>query len=209
MLITYGGYLDKSMNLGKAAIMIGLADTAIALLAGIGIFAIVFGQSLDPAAGPGLVFTTLPLAFSQLPGGTILALVFFVLVYFAALTSGLSLAEVMFRWAENRFGWSRKRAVIIMLGLTFLVGLTTVFSFNIWADIKIAGRTLFDMKDYLVTAYLMPLGGLGIIIFAAWLMPVDDLRETFGDKGRLFDAWLWSGRILAPLGILWIFWAGL
>lgn len=209
MLITYGGYLDKSMNLGKAAIMIGLADTAIALLAGIGIFAIVFGQSLDPAAGPGLVFTTLPLAFSQVPGGTLLALVFFVLVYFAALTSGLSLAEVMFRWAENRFGWSRKRAVTIMLGLTFLVGLSTVFSFNIWADIKIAGRTLFDTKDYLVTAYLMPLGGLGVILFAAWLMPVDDLRDSFGDKGRLFDAWLWSGRILAPLGILWIFWAGL
>ena len=209
MLITYGGYLDKSMNLGKAAIMIGLADTAIALLAGIGIFAIVFGQSLDPAAGPGLVFTTLPLAFSQVPGGTLLALVFFVLVYFAALTSGLSLAEVMFRWAENRFGWSRKRAVTIMLGLTFLVGLSTVFSFNIWADIKIAGRTLFDTKDYMVTAYLMPLGGLGVILFAAWLMPVDDLRDSFGDKGRLFDAWLWSGRILAPLGILWIFWAGL
>ncbi len=209
MLMTYGSYLDKSMNLGKAAIMIGLADTAIALLAGIGIFAIVFGQSLDPAAGPGLVFTTLPLAFSQLTGGTILALVFFVLVYFAALTSGLSLAEVMFRWAENRFGWSRKRAVIIMLGLTFLVGLSTVFSFNIWADIKIAGRSMFDMKDYLVTAYLMPLGGLGVILFAAWLMPVDELRAIFGDKGRLFDAWLWSGRIIAPLGILWIFWAGL
>ena len=209
MLITYGSYLDKSINLGKAAIIIGLADTAIALLAGIGIFAIVFGQSLDPAAGPGLVFTTLPLAFSQVTGGTLLALVFFVLVYFAALTSGLSLAEVMFRWAENRFGWSRKRAVIIMLGLTFLVGLATVFSFNIWADIKIAGRTLFDTKDYLVTAYLMPLGGLGAIVFAAWLMPVDDLRQPFGAEGRLFDAWLWSGRVLAPLGILWIFWAGL
>ncbi|MGC6535235.1 MAG: sodium-dependent transporter [Parvibaculales bacterium] len=209
MLITYGGYLDKSINIGKAAILIGLADTAIALLAGIGIFAIVFGQSLDPAAGPGLIFTTLPLAFAQMTGGTLLAIVFFVLVYFAALTSALSLGEVMIRWAENKFGWSRHRAAIVALGATFLIGLTTVFSFNIWAEVKIAGRTLFDTKDYIVTAYLMPLGGLGAIMFAGWLMPVASLQETFGGDSLLFKCWLWSARILAPLGVLWVFVAGL
>lgn len=209
MLITYGAYLDKSINLGKAAITIALADTAIAILAGVGIFAIVFGQSLDPSAGPGLIFTTLPLAFAELPFGGLLALVFFVLVYFAAVTSGLSLAEVLFHWAENRFDWSRRRAVIVMLGVIFLVGLTTVFSFNIWADVKIAGRTLFDLKDYLVTAYVMPIGGLGVILFAAWVMPVATLKEAYGNDGALFSAWLFAGRYLSPLGILWIFWAGL
>jgi NSS family neurotransmitter:Na+ symporter len=209
MLMTYGAYLDKSINLGRAAITIALADTAIAILAGIGIFAIVFGQSLDPTAGPGLIFTTLPLAFGQMPFGGPLALIFFMLVYFAALTSGLSLAEVMFRWAENRFGWSRKRAIYVMLGATFLVGLTTVFSFNIWSDVKLAGRTLFDLKDYLVTAYIMPIGGLGVILFAAWVLPVDTLKQAFGGDGPLFSAWLFAGRFLAPLGILWIFWAGL
>lgn len=209
MLMTYGAYLDKSINLGKAAITIALADTAIAILAGVGIFAIVFGQSLDPSAGPGLIFTTLPLAFAELPFGGLLALVFFVLVYFAAVTSGLSLAEVLFHWAENRFDWSRRRAVIVMLGVVFLVGLTTVFSFNIWADVKIAGRSLFDLKDYLVTAYVMPIGGLGVILFAAWVMPVATLKEAYGNDGALFSAWLFAGRYLSPLGILWIFWAGL
>jgi NSS family neurotransmitter:Na+ symporter len=209
MLMTYGAYLDKSINLGHAAIIIALADTAIAILAGIGIFSIVFGQSLDPTAGPGLIFTTLPLAFAQLPFGGPLALVFFMLVYFAALTSGLSLAEVMFRWAENRFGWSRKRAIYVMLGATFLIGLSTVFSFNIWSDVKLAGRTLFDLKDYLVTAYIMPIGGLGVVLFAAWVMPVETLKQAFGGDGPLFSAWLFAGRFLAPLGILWIFWAGL
>jgi NSS family neurotransmitter:Na+ symporter len=209
MLMTYGAYLDKSINLGQAAITIALADTAIAILAGIGIFAIVFGQSLDPSAGPGLIFTTLPLAFAQLPFGGPLALIFFLLVYFAALTSGLSLAEVMFRWAENRFGWSRKRAIAVMLGASFLVGLCTVFSFNIWSDVTVAGRTMFDLKDYLVTAYIMPLGGLGVILFAAWVMPVATLKQAFGGDGILFSAWLFAGRFLAPLGILWIFWAGL
>lgn len=209
ILITFGGYLNKSINIGKAAILIGLADTAIALLAGIGIFAIVFGQSLDPAAGPGLIFTTLPLAFAQMTGGTILAIVFFVLVYLAALTSAMSLGEVIIRWAENKFGWSRHRAAIVALGATFLIGLTTVFSFNIWAEVKIAGRTLFDAKDYIVTAYLMPLGGLGAIMFAGWLMPVASLQATFGGDGLLFKCWLWSARILAPLGVLWVFVAGL
>ena len=209
MLMTYGAYLDKSINLGQAAITIALADTAIAILAGIGIFAIVFGQSLDPSAGPGLIFTTLPLAFAQLPFGGPLALIFFLLVYFAALTSGLSLAEVMFRWAENRFGWSRKRAIAVMLGATFLVGLCTVFSFNIWSDVTVAGRTMFDLKDYFVTAYIMPLGGLGVILFAAWVMPVATLKQAFGGDGILFSAWLFAGSFLAPLGILWIFWAGL
>ncbi|MCH1542941.1 MAG: sodium-dependent transporter [Alphaproteobacteria bacterium] len=209
MLMTYGAYLDKSINLGRAAIIIALADTAIAILAGIGIFAIVFGQSLDPTAGPGLIFTTLPLAFAQMPFGGPLALIFFMLVYFAALTSGLSLAEVMFRWAENRFGWSRKRAIYVMLGATFLVGLSTVFSFNIWSDVKLVGRTMFDLKDYLVTAYIMPIGGLGVILFAAWVMPVETLKQAFGGDGFLFSAWLFAGRFLAPLGISWIFWAGL
>lgn len=209
MLITYGAYLDKSINLGRAAIMIGLADTAIALLAGIGIFAIVFGQGLDPAEGPGLIFTTLPLAFAQVPGTMILSLVFFILVYFAALTSGLSLGEVVIRWAENRFGFSRQRAAGVVLGVVFLVGLLTVFSFNIWADVKILGRSLFDMKDYLVTAYLMPLGGLGAIMFAGWVMPVATLKQVFGADGLLFDCWLWSARLIAPLGVAWVFIAGL
>ena len=209
MLITYGAYLDKSINIGKAAIIIGLADTAIALLAGIGVFSIVFGQALDPASGPGLIFTTLPLAFGQLTGGSVWAFIFFLLVYFAALTSGLSLGEVIIRWAENRFNWSRQRAMTVMLSVTFLVGLTTVFSFNIWQDVTLSGRTLFDTKDYFVTAYLMPLAGLGVVAFTGWMVPVSQLQDSFGSAGRLFVAWLWSARIIAPLGVIWMFISGL
>ena len=215
MLITYGAYLDKSVDLGKTAIVIALADTAIALLAGIGIFSIVFGQSLDAASGPGLIFTTLPLAFSQIPGGGFIALVFFILVYFAALTSGLSLAEVIIRWAESKFSWGRKRATIAMLGLTFIVGLATVFSFNIWQDVRLtstgvlADKTLFDVKDYLVTAYIMPLGGLGAIMFASWVLPRERAQQALGSNNLIFGLWLWSARILAPVGIVWIIIANL
>lgn len=215
MLITYGAYVDKKIDLGKTAILIALADTVIALLAGIGIFSIVFGQSLDAAAGPGLIFTTLPLAFAQIPAGGWVALVFFFLVYFAALTSGLSLAEVIIRWAENRFSWSRPRATIIMMGLTFVVGLATVFSFNIWQDVRLsdvghlADKTLFDVKDYLVTAYIMPLGGLGAIMFAGWALPQAAAREALGSRELLFKLWLGASRFVAPIGIIWIIVANL
>lgn len=215
MLITYGAYVDKKIDLGKTAILIALADTVIALLAGIGIFSIVFGQSLDAAAGPGLIFTTLPLAFAQIPAGGWVALVFFFLVYFAALTSGLSLAEVIIRWAENRFSWSRPRATIIMMGLTFVVGLATVFSFNIWQDVRLsdvghlADKTLFDVKDYLVTAYIMPLGGLGAIMFAGWALPQAAAREALGSRELLFKLWLGASRFVAPIGIIWIIIANL
>ena len=215
MLITYGAYVDKKIDLGKTAILIALADTVIALLAGIGIFSIVFGQSLDATAGPGLIFTTLPLAFAQIPAGGWVALVFFFLVYFAALTSGLSLAEVIIRWAENRFSWSRPRATIIMMGLTFVVGLATVFSFNIWQDVRLsdvghlADKTLFDVKDYLVTAYIMPLGGLGAIMFAGWALPQAAAREALGSRELLFKLWLGASRFVAPIGIIWIIVANL
>jgi NSS family neurotransmitter:Na+ symporter len=215
MLITYGAYIDSHIDLGKTAIVIALADTAIALLAGIGIFSIVFGQSLDAAAGPGLMFTTLPIAFAQVPFGGFIALLFFVLAYFAALTSGLSLAEAVIHWSEKRFSISRTKAAVLMMSLTFLVGLASVFSFNIWQDIRLAdhgvlaNKTLFDVKDYLVTAYVMPLSGLSVVVFASWMVPTEVARSALGSGGGLFVIWQWCGRLLAPIGIVWIIVANL
>ena len=215
MLITYGAYLDQQVDLAKVAITIGIADTVIALIAGIGVFAIVFGEGLDPTGGPGLIFVTLPLAFSQMPGGSVLAVIFFTLVFFAALTSGLSLSEVVIRWAENTFGLSRLKAAIIVLTLSFVVGLASVFSFNIWSEVRLFGsgvladKSLFDVKDYLVTALVMPVCGLGIVAFAAWVAPVDMIRAAMGSSRFIFNFWLWSARIIAPAGIGWMLWTGL
>ncbi|CAI8420277.1 MAG: Uncharacterised protein [Rhodobiaceae bacterium UBA7378] len=215
MLITYGAYVDRQVDLAKTAIVIGIADTVIALLAGVGVFAIVFGEGLDPTGGPGLIFTTLPLAFAQLPGGSLLAVIFFTLVFFAALTSGLSLAEVTIRWAEHSFGLSRVKAVGLMLSLSFVIGLASVFSFNIWSDVRLAetglmaDKTLFDVKDYVVTALVMPICGLGVVTFAAWAAPIDLIKTAMGSSDVIFDCWLWSARIIAPLGILWMLWTGL
>lgn len=211
MLITYGAYLDKHISIGEAAIVIGLADTLIALLAGLGIFAIVFGQSLDPAAGPGLIFTTLPLAFTTMPGGSILATLFFLLVLFAALTSALALTEVPVRWVNETFNISRSRATNLVLVSIFVIGLASVFSFNALADFRLtsegvfADKTLFDVKDYIASNILLPLGGLLIVTFAAWVAPADYTARHFGGPAWLHTSWLWLARIVAPTGIVWVF----
>ncbi len=209
MLITYGAFMDREINIGYAAITIGLADTLIACLAGFGIFAIVFGQGLDPAGGPGLIFTTLPIAFAQLSGGMILAFIFFTLVFFAALTSGLALAEVVISALETSFGVHRTTAILLTLGSCFVIGLATVFSFNHWAEVKVFGKTLFDAKDYLAANILMPLSGLLVILFACWALPVEKIRASFGGSAIMFTSWLWLGRIISPLGIIWVFWENL
>lgn len=212
MLITYASYIaDNNVSIGRAAILIGLADTGVALLAGIGIFSIVFAQNLDPAAGPGLIFTTLPLAFAQLPGGTFIAIVFFLLVLFAALTSALALTEVVVLWVHEQFNMSRKKAAAIVLGVAFIIGLTTVFSFNIWADVRLASegvfadKTLFDAKDYIASNILLPLGGLLIVAFAGWVIPKETSRRHFNDSEVLYKLWLILARFIAPAGVVWVF----
>ncbi len=214
MLVTYGTFLNRAVNVGRAAITIGLADTAIALIAGFGIFAIVFALQLDPTEGPGLLFTTLPIAFAQLPLGSVVALIFFVLVFFAALTSGIALVEVVRNAVETSYDITPRRALAITLGASFIAGLATVFSFNIWSEFRLINYgmfselSLFDLKDYATTTILMPLSGLSVILFTCWAIPVADLRTAFGAWGTLFWVWIWLGRIIVPIGIIWMFIGG-
>ena len=211
MLITYGAYLDHHVSIGGAAITIGIADTIIALLAGIGIFAIVFGQSLEPAQGPGLIFVTLPLAFSDMAGGDFFASLFFMLVVFAALTSNLALTEVIVRFISDRLGTSRAKTTLVVLMTSFIIGLATIFSFNILSEFRLsntgvfADKTLFDAKDYVTSNILMPLGGLLIVAFAGWIVPAKTSLEHFGGTAWMHNLWIWLSRLVAPLGVIWVF----
>ena len=204
ILLTYGAYLNDRSNLFTTAALIGLADTVIALLAGIGIFSIVFSQSLDPAGGPGLIFTTLPIAFAQLPGGQFFAFIFFVLLLFAAWTSALSLTEVVVAWLHEEWRIARPRAVALTLSAIFLVGLLSVFSFNLASEWRVPGfgdRILFDVKDYIASNILLLLGGLLMILFTSWALPAEASRRDMGDGIGHF-LWFWLARTLAPAGIL-------
>ena len=211
ILLTYGAYLNDRSDLFATAAMIGLADTIIALLAGIGIFSIVFSQNLDPAQGPGLIFTTLPIAFAQMPGGQLFALIFFVLLLFAAWTSALSLTEVVVAWLREEWRLARPTAVLAALTAMFLVGLLSVFSFNIGSEWRVPGFTemsLFDVKDYIVSNILLLLGGFLMIVFTSWALPAEASRRNMGD-GLGHFVWLWLARTVAPLGIIWVFWQNL
>ena len=163
VMITYAAYIPRHVRLPQAAVVIAGADLLVAILAALMIFPIVFAYGLEPGSGPGLIFETLPIAFGQMPGGRVFASLFFILVSIAALTSTISGVEPVVSWAEEHHGWKRKR-VSVLVGLAlWLVGLASVFSFNIWSGftpldmfVTFEGKTIFELLEYLAVNILMP-----------------------------------------------------
>ncbi|MEJ8566152.1 sodium-dependent transporter [Elongatibacter sediminis] len=213
VMITYAAYMPKNVRLSSSAFIIAGADLLVALLAALAIFPIVFAAGLEPNSGPGLIFETLPVAFGQMPGGRIIATVFFVLVGIAALTSTISGVEPIVSWAEEHRGWSRRR-VSVAVGLAiWLVGLGSVFSFNIWAGYKPLGmlpvlseKTVFDLLEYVTVNVLMPLNGLLIAVFAGWVMSRVLVSDELGiADGRRLALLRFLLRFVVPLAILAIF----
>lgn len=211
IMFTYGAYLPDSIPLPRACVMIAGADTLVAILAGIAIFPIVFANGLDPAAGPGLVFMTLPLAFGQMTGGAIIGTAFFVLLAFAALTSAISLLEVPVSWLEERAGWTRRSATLAIGGAIWVVGLGSALSTNVWADIRLLGMVgkfkdtgILDLVDYITGQVLLPLGGMLIALFAGWWMKSNVLTEELGMGEPAFKLWRLLVRFVCPIGIGWV-----
>ena len=165
-MITYGSYLDKKQDLVGSAIWVILLDTAIAMLAGIAIFTTVFALGADPAEGPGLIFVVLPTVFPQLAGGTIWASLFFVLLFMAALTSAISILEVVTAYFIDQKGWDRARATIIFGTVITVVGVFC--SLSLGGGINLTGflsMSFFDFMDYLSSKYMLPIGGMFMAIF--------------------------------------------
>jgi NSS family neurotransmitter:Na+ symporter len=209
LMITYAAYAGAEIDLRRAAIATVVADTAISFLAGFAVFPLVFANALDPASGPGLVFVTLPLAFARMPFGALAAVAFFVLLFFAALASAISLLEVAAALLTHRFGWSRPKASAVPAAACFVGGIATVLSFNLWADWHplgfvpaLADATVFDLVDHLTSNVLLPVGGLGIAVLAGWVLPgtllAEELRSPPARAARL----RWILRWVVPAGIL-------
>ncbi len=212
-VLTYSAYLPEDVNIFRSAIVVALGDTLVALLAGLAIFPIVFANNLDPAEGPGLVFLTLSTAFAQMPAGSVIGAGFFLMLVFAALTSSISMLETMTARAIEIPGMTRTKAVIVIGTGTFLMGLVTVFSFNRWQNVHLldaiptfAGKTPFDLIDYLVSNVMMPLGGLLYALFAGWWLSKDtSIREMGVGSGGVFKLWLLLVRVVAPLAVAAVF----
>ena len=205
-IMTYGSYLPKDTSIVKTSMAVGFVDTAVALLAGMAIFPIVFAYGLEPGAGPGLIFVTLPIAFGQMPFGTLFGSLFFIMLSIAAITSAISLIEPAVSWLTEKRQFSRLKACITSGLSLWVLGIGTVLSFNIWENKKLFGKTFFDLIDFLTANLMMPLGGLCIAIFAAWVIQSKVAKEELGlGAGLLFKTWQFAMRYLTPIGIVIVF----
>jgi len=168
-MMTYGSYLKKDSNIFSSSLQVVFLDTIIALIAGLAIFTVVFATQQNPSAGPGLIFHTLPIVFTKMSGGYVFSILFFLLLSIAALTSAISLLEVVVSYFVDEKGWTRHSAVIVFGGVTFLIGVPSALSFNILSDFHIFGLNFFDLADYITANIMLPLGGMLISIFVAWV----------------------------------------
>lgn len=201
-IMIYGSYVPKDISIASTSIFIALADTLVALLAGMAIFPIVFANNLEPGSGPGLIFQTLPVAFGNMPGGLAFGSLFFILLLVAAWTSSISLIEPLVTWLIETFGLSRIKASLYSGVATWLLGLGTVWSFNRWAEIKFFGLTFFDLLDFVTSNLMLPLGGILIAIFAGWLMKAESTKSELNiHNPNLYLAWQVLVRYIAPVAV--------
>lgn len=205
-IMVYGSYLPNSISITRTSILIAGVDTAVALLAGIAIFPIVFANNLEVASGPGLIFQTLPIAFGNMTGGWLFGILFFVLLVFAALSSSISLIEPAVAWLVENKEVDRKKACVWAGLATWVVGLGTVFSFNVWSGFKIFDRTIFDLLDYLTANLMLPIGGFCVAVFAGWIMkPEDSEHELRSSRPIHYQIWWFLIRYISPAAVFLVF----
>lgn len=214
-MLTYGSYLAPRADLPKSVLTIGAIDTTVAICACLVLFPITFTFGMAPAAGPGLVFKNIPLAFSQLPGGAVWSSLFFVLLFFAAFTSAISLFEVVTATLIDEFGWPRRKAALVAGAALVTAGIPSALSGGeglFGATLAEAtGRSWFDWFDYLASNWMLPLSGLGIAIVAAWKVGGEARKlamsegSSLGAIGGLYTSWLVLLRYLVPVAIAAIF----
>lgn len=211
IMLAYGSYLDKSVNIIRSAGIVVVLDTIIALIAGIAIFPVVFSHSeLTVSAGVGLIFQTLPVAFGSLPFGSLFATLFFIMLSFAALTSAISLLEPVVELLQERAKLGRKIATLVAMGSVWFLGLGSAFSVNIWSDFHLLGdRSIFDSLDYLTSKFMMPIAGFLAIVFVGWFMNKEDVRKELEMDVYDFSLWNMIVKYVAPISIGIIFIAGI
>ena len=204
-MITYASYLSRKEKIVTSAINVATLNIAISLLAGLVIFPAVFALGFSPTEGPGLVFIMIPAVFEQLPFGSFLLLVFFILLLFATVTSSIALLEVVVSIGIREKTEQRKKASTLFAAIIFIVGIPSALSFGILSDVSIFDRSIFDFVDYVTSAILMPIGALLTSLFAGYHYSKKISREEIQASPILYTVWLFIVRYLAPISIVAIF----
>ena len=204
-LITYGSYISRKDNLTSTAFMVCISDTVIAILAGIVIFPAAFSFNISPEAGDSLAFVTLPMLFNKMAGGYFFCLIFFILLTIAALTSSISLLEVVVLFMTEELGISRKKATIYSGIGAFILCIIASQSLHADTSLKIFGFKIFDALDAFTSKFLMTIGGLLTVIFLGWKMKKEHFMEEYTNGGTvsmgLRKVMYFIIKFLAPLAI--------
>jgi len=197
IMVTYGSYLRKDEDMEKDAFIIPSLDSLVAILAGFAILPAVFALGFEPTEGPGLMFITLPAVFENMPLGSVFGALFFVLVFFAALSSSISLMEVTVAFGIDKMKWSRKTSVMVFTTLMFIIGIGASLSMGEWSDFLIPwidGKSygIFDFLDVLTSYYLLPLGGLFGALFIGYVWGVPNAVKEIKIGSKFVTEKLWS-----------------
>jgi len=188
-MMTYGAYLPKDFSIARGAGTIVLADTFIALLAGFVVFPAVFHFGLDMASGPGLIFQTLPVAFSQMPGGAVFAVLFFVMLAVAGVTSMVGLLESVTSWTKEKLGTTRQRSTILVVGSVTCLSVISVLSYNTWEDYRLLGMNFNEFTEALYDKLFLPMAGLLVALFTGWFMHPDHSADELRDDTQWYGPW--------------------
>ena len=214
-MLTYGSYIKKDENIAASSSYTAVSDFIFALIASCAILPAVFAFGLNPQEGPGLVFQTLPFIFSNMPMGGFIAIIFFLALIVAAITSSISLYEVGVAYLVEERHVSRKKASVIVFVVAWFIGALCSLSFGPLSDIKIFGQTIFNFFDKLSANFLMTIGGFLMVVFVGWKMSKSDVFDEFTNSGtlsankRIFKFVYFMIRYVCPIAVLMIFLSGL
>lgn len=198
-MMVYGSYLPKSISITHSVLIIVVADTGVALLAGLVIFPAVFHYGLDPAAGAGLIFQTLPVAFAQMPGGYVFSVLFFLILSVAGITSMVGLVESVNAWVEERFNMPRHKSAVLVVGSIAMFSILSIMSYNVMGELNMGGMNFNDVMDYFSTKILLPVGGLLIAVFAGWVVKKEATRDELTSlNGLAYEVWHFLIRFVVP-----------
>ncbi|MCX7922662.1 MAG: sodium-dependent transporter [Clostridia bacterium] len=212
-MITYGSYFTKDNNMVNTALRVAISDTIVSILAGLAIFPAVFSFGMEPGAGPGLLFMTIPLVFSQVPFGNMLLIAFFVLSSIAATTAMISMVEVPVAYFSEEKGISRTKAVLINAVIILVIGSLATLSADgssLLGGFTMFGKTLFDMFDFISSNILLPIGGLLIALFIGYATRKDDLKNELSNNGilrnrRVVDVFYVIVKFITPILLIIVF----
>lgn len=205
-MMTFGAYLPREISIPRSVLIIVIADTMVALLAGLVIFPAVFHNGMDPAAGAGLIFQTLPVAFAQMPGGYVFSIFFFLLLSVAGITSMVGLVESVTSWMEDHRGFPRHKAALAVVGSVAVLSVISALSYSVLNAFQLGGRNINDLADYFSNQVLLPVGGFLIALFVGWFVSSKVSAEELGfDSPGLFRLWHFLIRFVVPPAVLVIF----